>query len=206
MAGSVANPGDGAAGAPSGGPGAGRAESPLAILLPEPSLVVLVGAAGAGKSTLARAWFRPEEILASDDLRALLAGDPGDQSATRAAFSLLHRRLTARLRAGRLTVVDATNVRASARRPLVRRAAAAGVPAAAIVLDLPPALIHARNLGRAGRVVPAEVVDRQLADVRATVAKPSLAGEGFATTHRISDPAVLDSLVIRRMADALVDR
>ena len=96
------------------------------LLLPDPSLVLLVGAAGSGKSTLAQAHFAPEEILSSDALRAAISGDAGDQTASRLAFAILHRELTRRLEAGRLTVVDATNVRAVHRRPLLARPAPPG--------------------------------------------------------------------------------
>ena len=47
---------------------------PLILRLPDPALVVLVGAAGAGKSTLAARWFAPGEILSSDACRGLVAG------------------------------------------------------------------------------------------------------------------------------------
>ena len=117
--------------------------SPLRIR--EPSLVVLIGAAGSGKSTLAARWFAPEEILSSDALRAFVSGDAADQRATKQAFAILQRTLDRRLMAGRTTVVDATNVTARARRELLAIARRAGVPAIAIVLDLPPAVVHARN-------------------------------------------------------------
>ncbi len=108
------------------------------IVLPDPCLVVLVGAAGAGKSTFAARHFAPDEVLSSDRYRAILSGDASNQAATRQAFGRLHRELSNRLAKGLLTVVDATNVQAWARRALVDRATAAGVPSVAIVLDLSP--------------------------------------------------------------------
>jgi protein phosphatase len=63
------------------------------IALPEPCLVVLIGAAGSGKSTLAARLFDAEAVLSSDAHRALVSGDETDQAVTRAAFSILHRRL-----------------------------------------------------------------------------------------------------------------
>ena len=54
--------------------------TPLSI--PDPSLVVLIGAAGSGKSTFAARHFAPGEVLSSDAYRALIAGDPADQRAT----------------------------------------------------------------------------------------------------------------------------
>src|SRR5262245_20485500 len=106
------------------------------IVLTDPSLVVLVGAAGAGKSTFAARHFKTDEVLSSDGYRALIAGDESDQRVNRAAFGRLHRELEWRLAAGRLTVVDATSVELHARRALLARAAAARLPATAIVLDL----------------------------------------------------------------------
>ena len=130
--------------------------------VPDPSLILLIGAAGSGKSTFAARHFVAAEILSSDAYRQLIAGDPADQSATRAAFAVLHASLDRRLRAGRLTVVDATNLTTAARRTLLSSAAAAGVPAVAIVLDLAPAVVLARNAARPDRVVPEDVVRRHL--------------------------------------------
>src|SRR5919198_892664 len=89
------------------------------LTVPELSLVVLVGASGSGKSTFARTHFRPTEVLSSDFCRGLVADDENDQSATGDAFDVLHYVAAKRLAAGRLTVVDATNVQPEARKPLV---------------------------------------------------------------------------------------
>ncbi len=97
------------------------------IVIPDPSLVILVGAAGSGKSTFATRHFRPSEILSSDAMRVLISGDEADQHATDAAFGRLHRELERRLQERLLTVVDATNVERRARRALLARAVAAGV-------------------------------------------------------------------------------
>src|ERR671930_616931 len=89
------------------------------LIIPELSLVVLIGASGSGKSTFARTHFRPTEVLSSDFCRGLVADDENDQSATGDAFDVLHYIAAKRLAAGRLTVVDATNVQPEARKPLV---------------------------------------------------------------------------------------
>ena len=44
----------------------------LRVRLPDPCLVVLVGATAAGKSDWARAWFEPDQIVSSDRLRAVV--------------------------------------------------------------------------------------------------------------------------------------
>ena len=174
----------------------------LEILLPDPSLVVLVGAAGSGKTSFARRHFAPAEVFASDALRALVAGDEADQRATRPAFGLLHRGVTRRLASGRLAVVDATNVQRHARRALLRRARAAGVPAIAIVLDLPATAVVERNAGRAGRVVDEEIVRLQLAQLRAAVDGDRLIEEGFDVVYRIGSTRDLDEVTVRRTGPA----
>src|SRR3954465_14025452 len=91
---------------------------PVVIELPEPCVVVLIGAAGAGKSTFATRHFAATEILSSDALRAIVSGRESDQRATRTAFSILNRQLAKRLLAGRTSVIDATNVTPFARRAI----------------------------------------------------------------------------------------
>jgi len=166
----------------------------MVIDLPEPCLVVLVGAAGSGKSTLAARLFAPEVTLSSDANRALVSGDETDQAATKTAFAILHRQLAKRMADGRTTVVDATNVTSFARRSLVRRAAANGVPSVAIVLDLPARLVLARNATRTGRIVPEAAVQRQLDDLARSLRRGDLDGDGFAAVHHVRSAAELDRL------------
>jgi protein phosphatase len=164
---------------------------PLAIEIPDPSVVVLIGAAGSGKSTFAARHFAADEVLSSDAFRERVAGDPGDQAATRTAFAALHRALSLRLARGRLTVVDATNVQPHARHTLLRRAAEAGLPAVAVVIDLPERLVLARNAARSARVVPEDVVRRQLRHLERTAGSGQLVGEGFVAVVRLADPAAV---------------
>jgi protein phosphatase len=167
---------------------------PVTIALPRPCLVVLIGAAGCGKSTFAARHFAPDEILSSDAFRGIVSGDPADQRATPAAFAALHRTLEARLRGGRTAVVDATNVTPRARRALLHQARAAGVPAVAIVLDLPAATVIARNAGRGASAVPEAAVHRQLADLRRSLPAEALQAEGFTTVIRLVDRAGVDTV------------
>ena len=100
--------------------GAARMTSGMTKLaVPELSLVVLVGVTGSGKSTFARTHFKPTEVLSSDFCRGLVCDDDNDQAATKDAFEVLHFIAGKRLTAGRLTVVDATNVQAEARKELI---------------------------------------------------------------------------------------
>lgn len=89
------------------------------ITIHELALVFLIGPSGYGKSTFARKHFMTTEILSSDFCRELISNDDYDQSATKDAFVVLHFIAAKRLARGKLTVIDATNVRPEARRPLL---------------------------------------------------------------------------------------
>jgi protein phosphatase len=176
----------------------------LELILRPPALVVLIGAAGAGKTTLAARLFGPDEVLSSDQLRATVSGDPADQRATRPAFAILHREAGRRLAEGRLVVVDATSVEQAARRSLLKVAASRGISATAIVLALPAALVHARNEARPGRRVPRDVVERHLRLVASIVAggdamaEETLRAEAFAAAVIVHSDADLARLRVIR--------
>jgi len=127
--------------------------------------VLLIGAAGSGKSTFARKHFAGTEVVSSDALRAAVSDDEGDQSASADAFELLRLVTAKRLRRGKLTVIDATNVRKKARRSLLALAAQNSSPATAIVFNLPVEVCLERNQSRPGRRVSPEVVENQVADL-----------------------------------------
>lgn len=84
----------------------------------EPALIVLIGVAGAGKSTLAACWHH-RQVLSLDALREWVSDDDCGQDATADAVTVLHTILAARMRRRLTTVVDATNLTADARRPLL---------------------------------------------------------------------------------------
>lgn len=168
------------------------------ILVPDPSLVLLVGAAGAGKTTFAARHFSADEVLSSDAYRALVSGDEADQAVSRVAFRILHRDLERRLGAGSLTVVDATNAMPANRAQLLKRARTAGVPVVAIVLALPDAVVLARNATRARRV-DEDVVRRQLERVALASGDGVLAGEGCAAVWILRTPEAIDAVTVARL-------
>ena len=105
--------------------------------LPDPALVVLVGASGSGKSTWAQERYRADEIVSSDDLRAVVGSGRHDLDASADAFSLLEQIVAGRLRRGLATVVDTLGFDVGRRRGWLDRAHAAGLPASIVLFDTP---------------------------------------------------------------------
>ncbi|HEX3539744.1 MAG TPA: TIGR03560 family F420-dependent LLM class oxidoreductase [Acidimicrobiales bacterium] len=163
-----------------------------AVRLPIPSLVILVGPSGSGKSTWAAANFRPTQVIASDDLRAVVGEGPDDQRAGTDAFDVLDLVLERRLRRRLTTVVDTLGLDPARRAAYLALAARHGVACHAVVFTTPAAVCRARNKTRS-RPVPAKVLTSQLA---ATPALAAVAEEGFAGVHppgpvRLVPPALL---------------
>lgn len=161
------------------------------IRVPELSLVVLVGVSGSGKSTFAARHFKPTQIISSDYCRGLVADDENDQSATPAAFDLLHHIVGVRLSRGLLTVVDATNVQYHARKALIDLARSHDVLADAIVLDVPEEVAIERNVTRPDRDFGAGVVIRQRKDLRRSLSK--ISKDGFRRVHVLRGVEEIDA-------------
>ena len=144
--------------------------------LPDPCLVVLVGASGAGKSHWAAQWFHPDQIVSSDRLRAVVGAGEHDQRASKDAFEVLDSIVGKRLRRHLTTVIDSTALEGERRATYLALAAKNHVPAYAVVFDTDEALCRDRNKQR--RVpVPAKVLTGQL---RATAAlRDTIGDEGF---------------------------
>lgn len=155
------------------------------IEIPELALVALVGASGSGKSTLARRHFLPTEILSSDFFRGLVSDDENDQAATHDAFDALYYMLEKRLARGKLTVVDATNVRAEDRKRLVENARKYHCFAVAIVVNTAEKICQERNKLRPDRAFGPHVVRRQISDLKRGLR--GLEHEGFRYVHFLDD-------------------
>ena len=164
------------------------------IAIPELSLVVLIGVSGSGKSTFARRHFQPTQVLSSDAFRGMVADDENDQSASGLAFEALHHVAGLRLRAGRLTVVDATNVQSHARAALVKVARDHDVLPVAVVLDVPEDLCWQRTQARPDRTFGRPVITRQNRDLRRSLGQ--LAREGFRKVHVLRGQSEVDGAEI----------
>lgn len=106
----------------------------------------------------------------------MICDDPTNQSVTPLAFELMHSIIGMRLRLGRLTVADATNLKREDRRPLMKLARRAGFNTAALVFNIPLDVCLARNLRRE-RVVPADAIALQYDLLLETLS--SISREGF---------------------------
>lgn len=144
------------------------------VSIPNPSLVVMVGVSGSGKTTLAskitKMLFCDEADprkhmnrnychIGSDECRAIVCGDPRNQSCTPNAFAVFRSIIDNRLAYRQFTIADATNLRSEDRNSLVRIAKANHLPVVAIVLHAPHEICVTRNEGRTER--PAELVKKQ---------------------------------------------
>jgi alkanesulfonate monooxygenase SsuD/methylene tetrahydromethanopterin reductase-like flavin-dependent oxidoreductase (luciferase family)/predicted kinase len=142
---------------------AGSAEP--ARRIPDPALIVLVGASGAGKSAWAAAHYRAAEVVSSDALRAVVGSGERDLDASADAFSVLDQIAAARARRGLTTVIDTLGLDPARRLGYLELARQAGLPAVAVIFETPAALCRERN--RAGALpIPAAVLDSQLRRMR----------------------------------------
>ena len=176
------------------------------LQVPDPCVVLLVGAAGAGKSTFAARNFPAEAIFSSDALREVIAGDAADQAVSRAAFAALHRAIDRRLASGGLAVVDATNVTAAGRHAINRIAAGHGIPVVAVVFDLPEDVVQRQNAQRLTRHVPRDVVARHVAALARTLETGGLETDGYAQVVRLRTAGDVAALMVRPVSGLFRDR
>jgi protein phosphatase len=168
----------------------------MRIDLPDPSLVVLIGASGSGKSSFARRHFTATEVISSDFCRGLVADDENDQSATKDAFAVLHFIAGRRLAQPRFAVVDATNVQRPARKALMEVAKEHDLFAVAIVLDTPEADCQERNRSRPDRDFGPHVVRQQCAQLRRSL--KGLQREGFRRVWVLRSPEEVEAAEVQR--------
>ena len=167
------------------------------IKIPDPSLVILIGPSGSGKSTFAQQHFKSTEILSSDFCRGIVSDDETDQAATKDAFDVLHFIAAKRLSAGKLTVIDATNVQADARKTLQALAREYHFLTAAIIFNIPSQICQERNEERPDRDIRPDVIRRQVSQLRRSLR--GLKREGFRSfVYLLSSPDQVESVSIER--------
>ena len=169
----------------------------MILKIPEPSLVLLIGASGSGKSTFAHKHFKPTEVLSSDFCRGLVSDDETDQGATNDAFEVLRFIAAKRLAAGKLTVIDATNVQVDARKPLLALAREYHYLTVAIVFNLPAKLCQKRNEARPERDLKPHVIRQQSHQLRRSLR--GLKREGFRHfVYLMSTPEAVEATCVER--------
>jgi len=142
-----------------------RIEASLSPLPPPsqpPTLVVLVGLPGAGKSTFARSLREraPIVVLESDRFRKLLFGRPTySPEESRRLFRALHAAIERLLARGVSCVLDATNLREEHRRPLYDMAERHGARLVLVHLDAPPEVVRQRLARRRQAATPGDWSD-----------------------------------------------
>ena len=168
----------------------------MKLTIPELSFVVLIGVSGSGKSTFARKHFRPTEILSSDWCRGLVSDDENNQAASPDAFEVLHFIARKRLAAGKLTVVDATNVQPESRKDLVAIAREFHCLPVALVLDVPERVAHERNKARPDRAFGPHVIRQQAQQLHRALR--GLEREGFRHVHVLRSLEEIETVEIVR--------
>jgi len=160
--------------------------------MPRPTLTVLIGASGSGKSAYAAARWKPSQIVSSDHLREVVSDDPASQLANMDVFSLLHQIVEMRLQRGLDTVVDATNSYPEHRAVLLSIARQERACAHAVVMATTLPECIARN-ERRSPCVPESILVAQYERIRGDLEK--LEGEGFGKVEYIGTgvPAVEQS-------------
>jgi protein phosphatase len=168
----------------------------MKLTIPELAVVALVGPSGSGKSSFARKHFRATEVLSSDFCRGLVSDDENSQEATKDAFEVLHFVASKRLAAGKLVVIDATNVQPEARKPIIALARQFHCIPAAIVFDLPEKLCQERNRNRPDRNFGPHVIRQQSRQLRNALRV--LQREGFRHVHILRTPEEVDAAEVVR--------
>jgi protein phosphatase len=168
----------------------------MTIKIPEFSLVVLIGPSGSGKSTFAARHFVETEVLSSDRFRGWVDDDENSMDATQDAFDALRYVAAKRLKRGRLTVIDATNVQPFARKPLVALAREYHALPVAIVLNLSERVCQDRNAERPDRNFGPHVVRNHRRDLKRSM--KGLRREGFRYVYELKTPEEVEAVTIER--------
>lgn len=141
-------------------------------------LVVLIGPAGAGKTSWWRGRYDPWQVVSLDEYRLKLADDVANQDVNQTAAALVSELLEHRMRAGLPTVVDGTNYRRDYRAPYLATAAAYRRPTIGVLFHTSAQVCAARQQEHDrtrrgpgqpnGKVVPTDAITRQFGSIART--------------------------------------
>lgn len=161
------------------------------------TLVLLVGAPAAGKSTfaellVAQGLVAAEDVLSSDAIGREL-GDDATRGNGDTVFHELRAQLELRLTEGRPTVVDATQLWPRRRAQHVRLARSYDRRVVAVVFHVPAEELLRRNAAREDPVPPGAIV--LMSRQAATVDEATLRDEGVAEVTTVVDAHDVDEAV-----------
>ena len=168
----------------------------MQVKVPDYGLIVLIGASGSGKSSFAKRFFRPTEILESDHYRGIVGDDDRSRRTTKDAFDVMDEVAARRLNARRLTVIDATNLERDNRRRYIELSRAHHAPLTAIVFDLPEKHCQAQNEKRGNKASPPHVVRRHCRAVKQSL--KTLSKEGYRRRYRMRTADEIDTATMER--------
>ena len=128
-----------------------------------PRLFILAGILGCGKSTWARTFFHPGQVVSSDAIReAKWPGEPYDAKRNEEVFGEFHRRIGDALEEGKDIVADATHLVLAHRRLVTDIAAYYDAEKHLIFFNNPDQALG-RNASRKGnQCVPPDAMYRML--------------------------------------------
>ncbi len=167
--------------------------------LPSPSLIVLVGPPGSGKSTWATQFAG--SVVSSDALRALTGEGEHDLRASVDAFAVLDDVVERRMKRRLTTVIDSLGTDAQRRATWRGIAERHGVPCVAVVFDVAAAQVRKQNRSRPARV-PDDVLRKQLREWPSVV--EAVRAEPFHAFHVAvaTTPAAVVPPSMNRIVDA----
>jgi gluconokinase len=151
---------------------------PSAEAMPKPQAIVVMGVAGSGKSTIARALARHygHAFLDADDFHTgqakaqMAAGVPLSDEQREPWVALLQRELRLHARQGRSVVLAFSGLRASHR----QRLRESGVPMRFVFLHAAPAVLAERLAARADHFMPPQLLGSQFDALQLPDAEPDV--------------------------------
>jgi F420-dependent oxidoreductase-like protein len=163
------------------------------LRLPDPCLIVLVGAPGSGKSHWAAEWFSEQQVVSSDRMRAVVGLGEHDQRASKDAFAVVDLVVDRRLRRRLTTVIDSTALEDERRRTYVAMAREHGVEVHAVAFSTDAETCRARNRAREAPV-PSKVLTGMIE--RAAIVVRELTHDGFDGVHEPQPVAVVPAAFV----------
>ena len=129
-----------------------------------PTLYVMIGPAGSGKSTASKNMFQRAVRVCPDDIRKQLFGDEACQREPEKVFAVAYGAMEDALCENKDVVFDATSTTAYGRKKLLDRVDGILCHKVAVYMNTPLEECKRRNQQR-GRVVPDSVIDRQYSNM-----------------------------------------